>query len=111
MVAHEPEVKSGWPITIDAASSVENGVLNLKTLLLPASATHRFPALSKVNQTEPHRPVFVGGLDTQVEVVKSGWPITNEADSPLTKYAYETAMPVDPRNRNRIPHTARNRAV
>ncbi len=47
VVAFVYVVKSCWPITSEAAIPVLNGDWNSSNLLLPYSATHRFPVGSK----------------------------------------------------------------
>jgi hypothetical protein len=75
-------VKDDCPITKEAASCVEKGVVYSKILLFDESATHRLPEASKVIPYGRCSPVEVV---VAVPVVRSGWPITKEAASPVDK--------------------------
>ena len=79
------EVKSDWPITSEADSPLEKAGLSSITLLLPKSATHRFPLESNVAPVGALVLLLVVAKGNFGYEVKSGWPITTEADWPLEK--------------------------
>ncbi|SHO44742.1 hypothetical protein NSIN_20424 [Nitrosotalea sinensis] len=82
MVALANEVKFGWPITVVAASPLENGAVYSNTLLLPSSATHKLPDESNAR---PIGEFSLVALGVKSFVVKLDWPITVVALCPLVK--------------------------
>ena len=77
------------PITTEANSPLESGDVNSSTRLLKESATQRFPPPSKLMNCSSCNLLCPKPL---VPLVKLGWPITVEADSPLERGALNSRI-------------------
>jgi hypothetical protein len=75
LVAAEPVVKFGWPITAEAAAPLPRAetLANFNTRLLSASDTQR---LSEASTNTWKGPFIFEAVVPEEEVVKSGWPKT-----------------------------------